>query len=166
MTQQPWLDQVHADLKIAAAGLRVAYALAQQTDGTGLVAAAVARRLTLGDAGAEALEQLVAGGHLRRVRGGFRLLTASPTKAPQQAAVVPFPAARRGAYIRKQATRMAELSATHAEAHLRQQLRLQAETMQRKGVDERTIAREVRSLESAVRAELWRQIFAPERPAS
>ena len=158
-----WLGQVYADQETP---FRLAYGIAQQVDTAGFIAAAAVRKLTTSDADAQAFARLVEGGHLRRARGGYRIVVRQASPVPAAAAVIPFPARRRTAYITKQAARMAELSDTHAEAHLRQQLRLQAETMERKGVDERTIAREVRSLELAIRAELWRQVLTPDRPGA
>ena len=84
-------------------------------------------------------------------------------KRPQ---VLPFPLARRRAFVSKHAARMAELPPRHAEAHLNQQLRVQAETLRRRNIAESAIAREIRSLESAIRAELWRCVITPPRPAS
>ena len=59
---------------------------------------------------------------------------------------------------------MAALSPTQAEAHLRQQLRIQADTMRRRGIAAKTVGGEIKSIESAIRAELWKCIFFPETP--
>jgi Family of unknown function (DUF6074) len=55
-------------------------------------------------------------------------------------------------------------STARAEVHLSQQLKVQADTLRRKGVAEPEIAREIRSLESAIRTALWRIVFAIETP--
>src|ERR1700730_8916318 len=78
-----------------------------------------------------------------------------PTKS------VPIPPAHRCGEIRKRAARMMNFSAERAESHLRHQLRIKAETMRRRGIAEDEIARHGKSFESAVRAELWRCVFAP-----
>ena len=71
------------------------------------------------------------------------------------AQVIPFPSTRRREFIRRHASRMAALPAM-AEKHLAYQLRVQAETMERRGIAPDLIAAQVRGLESAIRCELWR----------
>jgi hypothetical protein len=90
-----------------------------------------------------------------------------PKPSPKSpAAIVPFPLARRRAFIGKHAARMADLPPRQAEAYLSQQLRVQGDTLRRRGIAESAIAREIRSLESTIRAELWRCVITPGRPAS
>lgn len=76
-------------------------------------------------------------------------------------AVVPFPLSRRRPLVAKCARRMTELSADAAEHHLQRLLQQQADTLSRKGVHTDLVVMQVRGLEAAVRAELWRAILAP-----
>jgi Family of unknown function (DUF6074) len=73
--------------------------------------------------------------------------------------VVPFPQVRRRRFVVRHATRLAALSHKTAEKLLRATVKQQAETMARKGLPPAVIERESRNLESAIRAELWRQIL-------
>jgi hypothetical protein len=56
---------------------------------------------------------------------------------------------------------MCELPPATAEKHLRETLRVQADTMARRGILATTIDIEIRALECAVRAALWRQVLTP-----
>jgi Family of unknown function (DUF6074) len=82
----------------------------------------------------------------------------------QPTKIIPFPIARRRAFVSKHAARMAVLSSTRADIHLRQQLQVQVDTMRRRGIAESEIVREIRSLEAAIRAELWRSVITPQEP--
>jgi hypothetical protein len=77
------------------------------------------------------------------------------------AMIVPFPLARRRLLVAKCARRMLELSSSAAEVHLKRLLLIQGDTMQRRGIAPELIAPQLKSIESAVRAELWRATFAP-----
>lgn len=77
------------------------------------------------------------------------------------AAVIPFPLARRVAYVRRQVHRVVELSGDAGERYIAQQVQLQRDAMVRKGVAFELIEVEMRCLESAIRSELWRHVFAP-----
>lgn len=70
------------------------------------------------------------------------------------AQILAFPLARRRAFIIRQANSMAIRSEGLAEKYLEQQLRLQSETLLGKGVCPASVAREVASLERAIRSEL------------
>jgi Family of unknown function (DUF6074) len=72
------------------------------------------------------------------------------------ARILPFPLTRRRGFICRHAARMAVLPPTRAERHLAYQLRLQVETMERRGVAADLITAHVRALETAIRCELWR----------
>jgi hypothetical protein len=85
-----------------------------------------------------------------------------PKRAPKLASVVPFPAARRTDLVQRMALRMAKLPLKSAEAHLQRQLEIQADTMRRRGIAERAIAREMRTLQTAVRVRLWNCILLPD----
>jgi hypothetical protein len=74
------------------------------------------------------------------------------------AVIVPFPLANRRSMILRQARYAAVLSPVAAERHIRQQMRVQAQTMRRKGIDERVIAREIDCLETSIRATLLRDV--------
>jgi hypothetical protein len=82
-------------------------------------------------------------------------------KARKTASLIPFPAARQRAFIVKHAFRIAQLSPAQSEAYFRRVLQLQGQTLRRRGSSEAVIARELRRLEGAFRAELWRQILTP-----
>jgi len=73
--------------------------------------------------------------------------------------VVPFPQIRRQRFIARHAIRLAGLPRETAEKLLASTLRQQAEAMARKGISAAIIERESRRLESAIRAELWRQVL-------
>jgi hypothetical protein len=66
-------------------------------------------------------------------------------------AVVPFPLARRRAYILKQAAWFAERPPQAAETNLQRQIQVQREAMQRRGLDPDVIAQQCREMEYAVR---------------
>jgi hypothetical protein len=74
------------------------------------------------------------------------------------AMIVPFPMANRRSMILRQAQYAAMLSPAAAERHIRQQLKVQAQTMRRRGIDERLIAREIDCLEASIRATLLRDV--------
>lgn len=75
------------------------------------------------------------------------------------AQLLAFPAGRRVGEIRRLAEYMRRLSCEGGEAHLRLQLRLKAEALRRRGFSDDQVARQMRSLEAAVRGELWRCEF-------
>jgi hypothetical protein len=73
--------------------------------------------------------------------------------------LIPFPQIRRRRFVMRHAIRLAGLPHKTAEKLLAATLRQQAEVMARKGIAAAVIERESRSLENAIRAELWRQII-------
>jgi Family of unknown function (DUF6074) len=73
--------------------------------------------------------------------------------------VVPFPQIRRRRFVVRHAIRLSGLPHKTAEKLLAAILRQQADVMARKGIPAAIIERESRNLESAIRAELWRQIL-------
>lgn len=75
------------------------------------------------------------------------------------AGVVPFPAVRRLAFVRKHAARMAELPDTTAQKHLLHQLDVQRRTMLRRGISPDVAERECALLQAAILAELQRLWF-------
>ena len=78
------------------------------------------------------------------------------------ATVIPFPRARDRNFVNRHVARMADLEHARAEKHLACQLRIQAEAMGRRGIAGNLIAREVRSLERAIRGALSRIVFSGE----
>lgn len=59
----------------------------------------------------------------------------------------------------KHAANMAEMPAAAAERYLTQQIRVQRETMERRGISGERIRQEMRALELAIRATLWRIVM-------
>lgn len=74
------------------------------------------------------------------------------------AMIVPFPMTNRRSMILRQAQYAAMLSPAAAERHIRRQLKVQAQTMRRRGIDERVIAHEIDALETSIRAMLLRNV--------
>jgi molybdopterin biosynthesis enzyme MoaB len=70
------------------------------------------------------------------------------------ATVLPFPLARRRDMITRQSRYASELSPDSAERFIRQQLKIQGDRMGRRGVPDDQIARELQSMEAAIRHEL------------
>jgi Family of unknown function (DUF6074) len=77
------------------------------------------------------------------------------------ATVIPFPRTRNRAFVRKHAARMLDLRPDTAEKHLAYQLRVQRETMIRRGIDRDVVKQHVRDLELAIRCEAARLICEP-----
>jgi hypothetical protein len=75
------------------------------------------------------------------------------------AKVVPFPQVRRGRFVARHAIRLAGLPHKTAEKLLAAAIRQQAGSMARKGIPAAVVERESRSLESAIRCELWRRVI-------
>ena len=74
------------------------------------------------------------------------------------ATVIPFPLASRRVMIERQARYAAEINPDAAERHIQQQLKIQADSMRRRGVDEDIIARELRCMETAIRGMLLQAV--------
>ena len=70
--------------------------------------------------------------------------------------IVPFPLARRCDFVRRHARQMLSMSFGKAEDHLKRQLRIQVDTMQRRTIDPVLINREIVSLEARIRSEVVR----------
>lgn len=77
------------------------------------------------------------------------------------AQIVPFPLARRLDFVDRHARMIAGLSPEAGEGHLSRQLKIQRDTLARKGVAAGVIDVELKSLESAIRVALWRTIITP-----
>jgi hypothetical protein len=79
------------------------------------------------------------------------------------AAIVPFPLARRLDLIQRQAEYALCLKPEKAEQHIQRQLQCQRDALGRRGVSDDIIAIEIRGMEAAIRAVMWRLTFgAPE----
>lgn len=76
------------------------------------------------------------------------------------ACIIPFPRTRNRPFIIKHAIRMANLPQKTAEKHLAYQLKVQAQTMARRGIPFTTIDNEICTLENAIRAELWHVVLS------
>jgi Family of unknown function (DUF6074) len=74
------------------------------------------------------------------------------------AVIVPFPLASRRGMIERQARYASELSLDAAERHIQQQIKVQAESMRRRGIDEDLIVRELKCMEIAIRRLLDRAV--------
>lgn len=171
-----WLSQVNADGALSDRAFKVAFALMQLADTAGFVRSAAATKISdVGEPIGDTLGRLVARGHLESVADGskikgFRLAVRAAKPAarrPKGASVIPFPSSRRRAFVERQATMMAQMSADGAEAYLRSQLAIQGDTMRRKRIDEAAIAHVLRELQAAIRAELFRKVLLnnPREPA-
>ena len=73
--------------------------------------------------------------------------------------VVPFPLARRRAFVERHARLIAAMRPDAGERYLDRQLRIQFENLQRRGIDRRIIEREVIALDAAIRAALCRAVL-------
>lgn len=77
------------------------------------------------------------------------------------AVVLAFPLSRRVRLIRRLANRISDMSARGAEQTLFCQMQIQRDALLSKGVAPATVDQQVRSLEGAIRAELWRIVLLP-----
>jgi hypothetical protein len=77
------------------------------------------------------------------------------------AEIIPYPLARRCAFIDRHARMIASMRAEAGERYLRRQLLIQFDTLERKGVACDVIEREVLALGSAIRAALWKAVLTP-----
>jgi prolyl-tRNA editing enzyme YbaK/EbsC (Cys-tRNA(Pro) deacylase) len=76
--------------------------------------------------------------------------------AMQSGAVIPFPLARRRAFVDRHARLISTMRPEAGERHLDRQLSIQAENLRRKRIPSQTIEREVAALGAAIRAAMWR----------
>lgn len=74
------------------------------------------------------------------------------------ARILPYPLARRRGLIRKQGARLADMPKREAEKHLVYLLRLQGDTLAKKGVEAAEVERQVAALETAIRCEIARHL--------
>jgi hypothetical protein len=74
--------------------------------------------------------------------------------------VIPFPITKRRGFAERQARTAASYSSQSGERYIQRQLNIQAEMLRRRGVADGLIAREMRALETAIRAELSRLVMS------
>ena len=72
------------------------------------------------------------------------------------ASIVPFPLARRHNMITRQSRYAAELNPDAAERFIQQQLKIQGDSMRRRGIEEDLIDRELKCMEFEIRSRLNR----------
>lgn len=83
--------------------------------------------------------------------------------APTKAKVIVLPGKFRGPeYIQTHVSYVVRMSAEKGEQHIVRNLSAIEDKLRELGIDEPTIAAELRSIEGAVRAEMWRQVLLPE----
>jgi hypothetical protein len=75
--------------------------------------------------------------------------------------ILPFPLVRRRAFIAKQAAHAALMNPDAGERYVRYQLKIQRDSMLRKGVAEHLIDRELKCLEIAIRTKMVFQHIRP-----
>jgi Family of unknown function (DUF6074) len=104
---------------------------------------------------------------MRRQRESLR----EPTRAtlrgvadPPSATILAFPIAARRDLVGRIVEQMLDRDAETAEQHLRQHLACQERTLFKKQIPPEAIVRELKSLEAAVRAGLWRYVLGGGRP--
>ena len=78
-----------------------------------------------------------------------------------QALVVAFPLAKRAAYLRRQSHYVRSISREAGERHIARQIEMQRQCLLSKGVASQAVECEVRTLEAALRAQLWHGRQAP-----
>jgi Family of unknown function (DUF6074) len=175
-----WLNQVARDSALTAVAQVIAVVLVRFADpGTnisqmGAASLAIPTGLTPVQV-SDALALLVDRGHLRslfrrgrasayqfvqRVRPVVRR---SGTKVPRE--VLPFPSAARRNLVREIVTEMLVRPRRAAETWLQGELRRQRSALARNGFAAEVVAREIETLEAAVRRALWRAVLMAEEPA-
>ena len=88
-------------------------------------------------------------------------LTFGPAAVPATCNhVVPFPLARRRAYLERHARLIASMRPEAGERHLERQLKIQYGNLQRLGFDPHVIEQEIIALDTAIRAELCRAVHS------
>jgi hypothetical protein len=69
---------------------------------------------------------------------------------------------RDAAYVRRHVEYVLSRDAEQGEQHVRRNLGAIRRTLEEMGVDKKAIDAEVRAIEAAVRAEIWRQVLTPD----
>lgn len=78
-----------------------------------------------------------------------------------QAVVLAFPLARRMGYLRRQSSYVQSISLEAGARHIARQIDLQRQCLLAKGVSGPAVEAELRSLEIALRSQLWRGCHMP-----
>jgi hypothetical protein len=65
------------------------------------------------------------------------------------------------AFVERQARQIVSMSADAGERHLTHQLRVQREALERRGIEPELIGAEIKGLEAAIKAALWKAVLAP-----
>ena len=79
--------------------------------------------------------------------------------ALQYGTVIPFPLARRRAFIDRHARHITTMRPEIGERYLDRQLQIQFENLQRRGIDREIINREIVAMDAAIRTALWRAVI-------
>ena len=77
------------------------------------------------------------------------------------AEMLPFPLARRRAFVCRHADIAWSYDAEAGERHIQRQVKEQTATLTRKGVSDERVEAEGKALEAALRAEMWRHVMMP-----
>lgn len=75
--------------------------------------------------------------------------------------IVPYPRTRHRPFVLKHARNVAGKRADVGERYLADQLQIQRETMLKRGIAPEIVEQEVKSLELAIRAAIWRCVLTP-----
>jgi|SRR6516162_9729377 hypothetical protein len=100
----------------------------------------------------------------RPSRGKVLRWPAPEQESRKRGVYVPFPLSHRRPLVAGLAAQMVAREAADSEAYLKHQLQWWKGNLRRRGVDDRMIERELRALELAVRAQLWRLVLLPPKP--
>jgi hypothetical protein len=85
-------------------------------------------------------------------------------RSRRRARIIRFPLARQRPLVAKLARQMAVQVPARAEKTLRAELQRRIDALHRQGLSDQAVEREIRALELAVRAELWRFVLLPDLP--
>jgi hypothetical protein len=81
-----------------------------------------------------------------------------------RAKIVPFPLAHQRPLVLKLAARMAAQIPARAEKTLNAELQRRIDALHRQGMSDSAVERQIKALEAAIRAELWRIVLLPPSP--
>ena len=75
--------------------------------------------------------------------------------------IVPFPRSRHRSFVQKHAANIARMGSAAGERYLAQQLEFQREVMRKRGIEPKLAEPQLKALEAAIRAALWRVVLTP-----
>jgi hypothetical protein len=81
-----------------------------------------------------------------------------------RAKIVPFPLAQQRPLVVKLAAQMAAQIPARAEKTLNTELERRIDALHRQGLSDWAVERQIKALEAAIRAELWRIVLLPPSP--